>query len=195
MTTTTATSAMTSTSLEPNDPKDSSTDKDTDTKPPPAIIPLRQRRLPASFWQEPSIIPNTPVHQGNLMSSPNQPFLSATNHLQHPWTIGGPTYLPQRLSMPSGSLAMLQHHPSAMWIRSPALSYCSCTVCLNYSCMPPRIPDLYSGLRYRPNVAGCCPTPNCTEIGCKMCTVSGSWCPERVRQTRLRSARYNALLD
>lgn len=188
MTTTTANSTMASTPTEPNDPKDFSSDKDTDAKP-PAIIPLRQRRLPASFWQEPSIIPTTPVHQGHMSSTP-QAFLSA----QHPWAIsmgGGPTYLPQRLSMP-GSLALLQH---PMWIRSPALSYCSCAACLSYSCMSPRIPELYSGLRYRPAVPGCCPTTNCTEIGCKMCAVSGSWCPERVRQSRLRSARYNALLD
>lgn len=192
MTTSTVTSTMTTIPLESSDPKDScSPDKDPDPKQ-PAIIPLRQRRLPASFWQEPSIVPTTPVHHQDILPSPNLPFPSGP---LHPWAIGmggGPTYLPQRLSVP-GSFALVQH-PTSMWMRGPALGYCSCTACLNYPCVAaPRIPDLYGGLRYiRPSA---CPGSNCADLGCKICTVSGSWCPERVRQSRLRSARYNALLD
>ncbi|GBM44694.1 hypothetical protein AVEN_101067-1 [Araneus ventricosus] len=183
---------MSSPSIDVCETKEIAADKDIDPKP---MVPLRQRRFPASFWQEPSIVPTTSTqdvpHQ-MTSPSPSQTFP------MHPWnmttsTTGPSTFLPQRLSVPN-NFAVVQY-PSPMWIRSP-VNFCSCPICLNYSYVIPRFPDVYSGLRYRPalNMAHCSRS-NCSDQSCKLCSASNSWHPERIRQARLRSSRYNALLD
>ncbi|GFS52722.1 uncharacterized protein TNIN_193171 [Trichonephila inaurata madagascariensis] len=187
---------MGSTSTDDIDSAEKEADRDIDPKP---IVPLRQRRFPASFWQEPSIVPTSSAqdipHQ-IAPSSLNQNFPMGS---AHPWTMsssttGLATFLPQRLSIPN-NVALVQY-PSPMWIRNP-VNYCNCAMCLNYSYVIPRFPDVYSGLRYRPTMSASqhCSRSNCADQSCKLCSATYSWHPERIRQARLRSARYNALLD
>ncbi|KFM72287.1 hypothetical protein X975_02908, partial [Stegodyphus mimosarum] len=186
---------MNSPPVVPSKISESVSDTESDPKP---MVPLRQRRLPASFWQEPCIAPSAShqdiAHQIPGMSS-NQ---TAPGSSLHPWTMNTtnavfPTFMSQRLSVPNA--LVLAQNTSPFWLRSP-FSCCGCATCLNYSYAIPRIPDVYGNLRYRQPVnIPCCPSLNSVDQSCKLCCTSDSWHPERLRQLRLRSARYNALID
>lgn len=164
-------------------------------KDPQLNIPLRQRRLPASFWQEPSLAQSSrsPDFRHVCQSTAHQVAVTPP----YPWAMNStttlPVFIPQRFTTPGNFL--LQQNSNSHWVRGSSSS-CACSSCLNYSYVVPRLPDVYSGMRYRPAVSiPCCPTLSCTDQGCKVCSTFERWHPERLRHLRLRAARYNALID
>lgn len=171
-------------------PDESESDQD-----PQLHIPLRQRRLPASFWQEPCPS-QSPRNQEISPLTSLQTSVHQYPSLQlHPWSLNSnstfPVFsIPQRFTVPSHFLIQ----QNSEWMR--ASSNCNCATCLNYSYVMPRLPDVYNGLRYRASInAPCCSSLNCSDQNCKLCTEFYRWHPERLRHLRLRAARYNAILD